>query len=111
MAPRPVFRNIQGVLQREMVREFLAETISTYVMMVSRGGGEQKRQLSNLSTPGVISVLPLPLRWELGIEAEESREAFLTIESFGDRKGLMMDQDRVDEGRGEPIVTRTRGKA
>nr|XP_048276430.1 aquaporin-7 isoform X1 [Myodes glareolus]XP_048276431.1 aquaporin-7 isoform X1 [Myodes glareolus]XP_048276432.1 aquaporin-7 isoform X1 [Myodes glareolus]XP_048276433.1 aquaporin-7 isoform X1 [Myodes glareolus] len=49
MAPRPVFRNIQGVLQREMVREFLAETISTYVMMVFGLGsvahmvlGEQK---------------------------------------------------------------------
>lgn len=78
MAPRPVLRNIQGVLQKEMVREFLAETMSTYVMMVSRGG--QQRQLSNLSIPGVITVLPLPLRWELGREAEESREAFPIIE-------------------------------
>lgn len=99
MAPRPVLRNIQGVLQREMVREFLAETMSTYVMMVSVCvWRRQQRQFSNLSTPGVIAVLPLPLRWELGKEAEESREAFLIIESFGDRKGLMMDQDRVDEG-------------
>ncbi|XP_050012085.1 aquaporin-7 isoform X3 [Alexandromys fortis] len=49
MAPRPVLRNIQGVLQKEMVREFLAETMSTYVMMVFGLGsvahmvlGEQK---------------------------------------------------------------------
>ncbi|XP_075823611.1 aquaporin-7 isoform X2 [Microtus pennsylvanicus] len=34
MAPRPVLRNIQEVLQKEMVREFLAETMSTYVMML-----------------------------------------------------------------------------
>lgn len=49
MAPRPVLRNIQEVLQKEMVREFLAETMSTYVMMVFGLGsvahmvlGEQK---------------------------------------------------------------------
>ncbi|XP_041523628.1 aquaporin-7 isoform X2 [Microtus oregoni] len=34
MASRPVLRNIQEVLQKEMVREFLAETMSTYVMML-----------------------------------------------------------------------------
>ncbi|XP_057646697.1 aquaporin-7 isoform X1 [Chionomys nivalis] len=49
MPPRPVLMNIQGVLQKEMVREFLAETMSTYVMMVFGLGsvahmvlGEQK---------------------------------------------------------------------
>ncbi|XP_040596055.1 aquaporin-7 isoform X2 [Mesocricetus auratus] len=31
---RPILRNIQSILQREMVREFLAESMSTYVMMV-----------------------------------------------------------------------------
>ncbi|XP_040596065.1 aquaporin-7 isoform X3 [Mesocricetus auratus] len=34
MSPRPILRNIQSILQREMVREFLAESMSTYVMMV-----------------------------------------------------------------------------
>lgn len=35
MAPRSVLETIQSVLQKNMVREFLAEFLSTYVMMVS----------------------------------------------------------------------------
>lgn len=35
MSPRPVLRTIQSILQKEMVREFLGETMSTFVMMVS----------------------------------------------------------------------------
>ena len=34
MAPRSVLETIQSVLQKNMVREFLAEFLSTYVMMV-----------------------------------------------------------------------------
>uniref|UniRef100_A0A8C6GKK5 Aquaporin 7 n=1 Tax=Mus spicilegus TaxID=10103 RepID=A0A8C6GKK5_MUSSI len=34
MAPRSVMETIQSVLQKNMVREFLAEFLSTYVMMV-----------------------------------------------------------------------------
>ncbi|XP_051013732.1 aquaporin-7 isoform X2 [Acomys russatus] len=34
MASGPMLRAVQGVLQREMVREFLSEFMSTYVMMV-----------------------------------------------------------------------------
>ncbi|XP_017175414.1 aquaporin-7 isoform X4 [Mus musculus] len=35
MAPRSVLETIQSVLQKNMVREFLAEFLSTYVMMVA----------------------------------------------------------------------------
>lgn len=35
MIPSPVVIRIQAILQKEMVREFLAELMSTFVMMVS----------------------------------------------------------------------------
>lgn len=34
MIPSPVVRRVQAILQKEMVREFLAELMSTFVMMV-----------------------------------------------------------------------------
>lgn len=36
MIPSPMVVRVQAILQKEMVREFLAEFISTFVMMVSR---------------------------------------------------------------------------
>lgn len=36
MVSWPVMTRMQDILQKEMVREFLAELMSTYVMMVSR---------------------------------------------------------------------------
>lgn len=36
MIPSPMMVRVQAILQKEMVREFLAEFISTYVMMVSK---------------------------------------------------------------------------
>lgn len=35
MIPPPMVTKAQKILQKEMVREFLAELMSTYVMMVS----------------------------------------------------------------------------
>lgn len=35
MIPPPMVVKVQKILQKEMVREFLAELMSTYVMMVS----------------------------------------------------------------------------
>lgn len=89
MAPVHVLRPMQRILQKEMVRECLAEFMSTYVMMVSERvalgvGGP-------LLTPRVIAFLPLPLSWELGKESEEekpfSSSLFLGQKQAHDRSG------------------------
>lgn len=113
MAPVHVLRPMQRILQKEMVRECLAEFMSTYVMMVSERvvlgvcGGQ-------LLTPWVIAFLPLPLSWELGKESEEEKPFSSSL--FWDRRWLMIGQDRMESGwwmreEGKPIVRRLRGKA
>lgn len=85
MAPGSVLETVRSVLQRNMVREFLAEFLSTYVMMVSGWvalggwGGATDAVLYLLPTvdPRVISFLPLPLRWELGKKRGLPHQVFL----------------------------------
>lgn len=84
MAPVHVLRPMQRILQKEMVRECLAEFMSTYVMMVSErvalgvGGATADPTGHSISSPAS----------ELGAwERIRGREAFLIKSFFGTEAG------------------------
>lgn len=84
-----VLENIQSVLQKTWVREFLAEFLSTYVLMVSGwvGGGPTEAVLSSSPqlTPGVISFPSLPLAGSRGKKRKSERPFSSCL--FGTEKG------------------------